>query len=97
MRGSVQTFLSTNGQFGFAPTDLAVTPTGDLMISVGGRGTRGGVYRVTYNGDKDEQAQDMSEQTADQPLTACLTALQPLSSWSRVAGHPGHAHWANRC
>lgn len=42
-------FLEAQGADGFAPTDLAVHPkTGDLFISVGGRGTRGAVYRVRY-------------------------------------------------
>jgi putative membrane-bound dehydrogenase-like protein len=40
-------FLESVGNHGFAPTDLAVHPTtGDLFISIGGRGTRGAVYRV---------------------------------------------------
>jgi putative heme-binding domain-containing protein len=42
-------FLEAVGENGFAPTDAAVDPTtGDLFISIGGRGTRGAVYRVRY-------------------------------------------------
>jgi putative heme-binding domain-containing protein len=42
-----EVFLHATGSLGFAPTGLAVHPlTGDLFISIGGRGTRGGVYRV---------------------------------------------------
>ena len=42
-------FLESVGDNGFAPTALAVHPkTGDLFVSVGGRGTRGTVYRVRY-------------------------------------------------
>jgi putative membrane-bound dehydrogenase-like protein len=44
-------FLSPKGDFGFAPTDAEVGPDGSLYISVGGRGTRGGVFKVTYAGD----------------------------------------------
>jgi putative membrane-bound dehydrogenase-like protein len=44
-------FLSPKGDFGFAPTDAEVGPDGSLYISVGGRGTRGGVFKVTYVGD----------------------------------------------
>lgn len=41
-------FLEPIGDSGFAPTALAVHPkTGDLYVSIGGRGTRGGVYRIT--------------------------------------------------
>ena len=44
-----ETFLEPIGNLGFAPSDLAVNPgTGDLFVSVGGRGTRGAVYRVSY-------------------------------------------------
>ena len=42
-------FLTVAGDNGFAPTGLAVHPTaGDLFVCIGGRGTRGAVYRVTY-------------------------------------------------
>lgn len=42
-------FLESVGENGFAPTGLGVDPkTGDLFASIGGRGTRGAVYRVTY-------------------------------------------------
>ena len=41
-------FLETTGDVGFAPVDLAVGPKGDLFVAIGGRGTRGSVFRVTY-------------------------------------------------
>jgi putative membrane-bound dehydrogenase-like protein len=44
-------FMAPKGDFGFAPTDAEVGPDGSLYIAVGGRGTRGGVYKVTYVGD----------------------------------------------
>lgn len=44
-------FLEATGENGFAPTGLAVHPkTGDLYVSVGGRGSRGAVYRVSPTG-----------------------------------------------
>ena len=52
------------------------------MISVGGRGTRGGVYRVRYVGN--DGAERVSAALAEKrPLIRCLAAPQPLSSWSR--------------
>lgn len=43
-----EVFLQSLGETGFAPTDLAVHPkTGDIYISIGGRGTRGAVYRIS--------------------------------------------------
>jgi putative membrane-bound dehydrogenase-like protein len=47
--GRPQVFLEAIGENGFAPTDMVVQPaTGDLFISIGGRGTRGAVYRIRY-------------------------------------------------
>ena len=44
-----EAFLRSIGENGFAPTDALVHPeTGDLYVSIGGRGTRGAVYRVRY-------------------------------------------------
>jgi putative heme-binding domain-containing protein len=44
-----ETFLEALGDSGFAPTALAVHPrTGDLYVAIGGRGTRGAVYRIRY-------------------------------------------------
>ncbi|WP_339910686.1 PVC-type heme-binding CxxCH protein, partial [Symmachiella dynata] len=45
-------FITGKGEFGFAPTDIEVGPDGSLYVSVGGRGTRGGVYRIQYDGDE---------------------------------------------
>lgn len=42
----LEVFATARGDFGFAVTDLAPTPDGGLLITVGGRGTRGGLYRV---------------------------------------------------
>src|SRR5262249_55055956 len=42
-------FLESVGDNGFAPTAGVVHPqTGDLYVAIGGRGTRGAVYRVRY-------------------------------------------------
>jgi len=55
-----ETFLEPTGNLGFAPSDLAVHPvTGDLFVSVGGRGTRGAVYRVSYS-DRRKAARPIS-------------------------------------
>jgi len=45
-----EVFLEAVGEEGFAPTALAVHPqTGDLFVSIGGRGTRGAVYRIRHS------------------------------------------------
>jgi putative membrane-bound dehydrogenase-like protein len=54
--GSSKVFAESIGESGFAPTAVAVHPkTGELYVSIGGRGTRGGVYRVRCDkgGDPD--------------------------------------------
>lgn len=44
-----EVFAEAVGEEGFAPSAMAVHPTtGELFISIGGRGTRGGVYRMRY-------------------------------------------------
>jgi putative membrane-bound dehydrogenase-like protein len=86
-QGSVKTFLAVSGKFGLAPTDVAVGPAGDLFVSVGGRGTRGGVYRIYYAAEADT-AHDTLNAPADDPLTQCLAAPQPLDSWSRAQWIP---------
>jgi putative heme-binding domain-containing protein len=48
-RATKEIFLESTGDDGFAPTSALVHPTtGDLFIAIGGRGTRGSVYRVRY-------------------------------------------------
>jgi putative heme-binding domain-containing protein len=57
-----QLFLESVGDNGFAPTAIVVHPaTGDLFISIGGRGTRGAVYRIRYpKGMKSVRAADLA-------------------------------------
>jgi putative heme-binding domain-containing protein len=48
--GTPEVFAQSTGTSGFAPTALVVRPkTGELFISIGGRGTRGGVYRIGFD------------------------------------------------
>jgi len=77
-------FISGQGDHGFAPTDLEVGADGSLFVSVGGRGTRGGVYRIEFTGKADTTAEaDESPEEGTTELLLCLDAPQPLSSWSR--------------
>lgn len=77
------TFMKGKGDFGFAPTDIAVGPDGSLFVCVGGRGTRGSVFRVRYAGKDVPQAPKPAGE-----LDECLRAPQPLSSWSRAKWRP---------
>lgn len=78
---SKQTFLKGEGSFGFAPTDVCVGKEGALYVSVGGRGTRGGVYRITSK-DALELPKSLT------PREIVCTAPQPNSSWSRAIWVP---------
>ena len=47
--GKPEVFIEGVGDNGFAPTAVAVHPTtGDLVVAIGGRGTRGAVYRIRH-------------------------------------------------
>jgi putative heme-binding domain-containing protein len=47
--GKAEVFLQATGDTGLAPTAAALDPkTGDVYFSIGGRGTRGAVYRVRH-------------------------------------------------
>jgi putative membrane-bound dehydrogenase-like protein len=69
--GKPTVFLQSVGDNGFAPTALALHPkTGDLFVSIGGRGTRGAVYRIHYA--KNERPIDPAEVAKWQPKPRSL-------------------------
>jgi len=78
---ATEVFLEAGGQVGFAPVDLEVAPDGELYVAIGGRGTRGGVFRIGYDAT-------FSASLSDDPLQRILAAPQPLSSWSRAKWKP---------
>jgi putative membrane-bound dehydrogenase-like protein len=82
-------FLKASGALGFAPTGMAVGPDGSLYVSVGGRGTRGGVYRVrATNRPAENLLTAPAPLLPPQKLDLCLTCPEPLSSWSRRVWEP---------
>lgn len=85
-------FMTAIGQHGFAPTDVAVGINGELYVSVGGRGTRGGVYRITATAPSDAHPQTTFGTSPNlsraEKVQRCLQAPQPLSSWSRRIWEP---------
>jgi len=82
-------FMTAVGQYGFAPTDAEVGPDGSLYVAVGGRGTRGGVYRIRWKQTPPVELPPVEAQTnAPQKLALCLQSPQPLSSWSRRRWEP---------
>lgn len=84
--------MSAVGQYGFAPTDLEVGPSGEIYVAVGGRGTRGGVYCIRpaekNPDDRPWPGGTGIPSTTAEKLRVCLQAPQPLSSWSRRVWEP---------
>ncbi|MFQ3592649.1 MAG: hypothetical protein SNJ82_05580 [Gemmataceae bacterium] len=77
--GQAEPFLRTAGSDGFAPTALAVHPdTGDLLVSIGGRGTRGGLYRIRHS--QGVKHIDPDEVKRLQPRSLWLPRGEPASA-----------------
>ena len=85
-------FAGGHGDYGFAPTDAVVGPEGAMYVCVGGRGTQGSVFRITYEGEGSEQPVEKPAAKAGQgesaKLNRVLNAPQPLSAWSRAQWEP---------
>ncbi len=84
-----EVFLEPMGNAGFAPTDAVVAPDGSLLVSIGGRRTRGAIYRVQYVADLARAflATNWVE-LAPTPALAVVDAPQPLDEWSRTRWLP---------
>ncbi len=80
-------FAVGQNQFGFAPTDMEVGPDGSIYVSVGGRGTRGGVYRIFREGAENSGTTFGTESIGNE-LDFVLQALQPNTAWSRARWVP---------
>ena len=59
-------FMQPSGSIGFAPTDLCVTRNGDLLVSVGGRGTTGAIYRISYKPQPNVESANPADALAKQ-------------------------------
>lgn len=81
-----EVFLESVGSDGFAPVDIEVGPDGQMYVAIGGRGTKGGVFRIDYVGAADDGAEKAP--AADTPLVRVLTADQPQAAWSRAVWLP---------
>ena len=74
-RSKLETFLRTTGDVGFAPCDLAVGPAGDLFIAIGGRRTRGSVFRVHATKTGVTLVQNATNRST------CQAFSPPISRW----------------
>jgi putative membrane-bound dehydrogenase-like protein len=83
-QSGVETFIEAAAGNGFAPVDAVVGPSGDLFVAIGGRGTRGSIFRIRYTGQSVAPAAPKQVTT----LESVLSADQPLSSWARASWVP---------
>jgi putative membrane-bound dehydrogenase-like protein len=81
--GEAEVFLETTGSVGFAPVDMAVGPDGAMYVAIGGRRTRGSVFRVAYTGELGAPSR-----LPKNDLERVLAAPQPLAAWSRAKWLP---------
>lgn len=81
--GQIDSFLETTGTTGFAPVDMTVGPDGSMFVAIGGRRTRGSVFKVSYVGPVSEERREPAND-----LERVLAAPQPLSAWSRAKWLP---------
>ena len=71
--------MESTGSLGFAPTDLAFTPDGRLLVCSGGRGTQGAVFALKWSGE--------SSPLPDDPVEKILATPQPYDGWSQTKWH----------
>lgn len=81
---AAELFIEPAGANGFAPTDAVIEPEGSMLLSIGGRRTRGGVYRIRPVATTAiHQPKELQES-----MDAILNAPQPLDAWSRRRWEP---------
>ena len=80
-----EVFLEPIGSQGFAPTDVVVSTDGSLLVSIGGRNTRGAVFRIEYVAERNANlaASNWVFRVANL-AEAALAAPQPYDAWSRA-------------
>jgi putative membrane-bound dehydrogenase-like protein len=84
-----EVFLEPIGSQGFAPSDIAVSNDGSLLVSIGGRKTRGAVYRIEFTAVRNAAlaARNWTNQFAS-VAQLVLGAPQPFDAWSRAWWEP---------
>ena len=78
----VEEFVAGKSTTHFAPTDIEVAPDGALIVSSGGRGLAGAVYRISFGAAATPDAPRGAE-----GVERVLAAPQPHAAWSRSRWH----------
>lgn len=77
---SPEVFLQTAGTVGFAPVDMAIGPTGEMFVAIGGRRTRGGVFRISCTAAVEGKQSDAEVSS----LEGLLSIQDPQIAWARA-------------
>lgn len=80
MLESPEVFLQTAGTVGFAPVDMVIGPTGEMFVAIGGRRTRGGVFRITNSAALPVTQDNASVASLDD----LLNMQDPQVAWART-------------
>src|ERR1043165_4032157 len=84
-QASPEVFMEPLGSQGLAPTDVVVAPDGSLLVSIGGRKTRGAIYRIDFPpAGPPLNAASNWLWSAGSDLEAVLNVPQPLDAWPRA-------------
>jgi putative membrane-bound dehydrogenase-like protein len=87
-KGEPMEFARGRDQFGFAPTDMEVAPDGSLFVSVGGRGTRGSIFRISHSSGSKVATPVAADAASADRLNFVLRMPQPHASWARTQWLP---------
>jgi putative heme-binding domain-containing protein len=86
-----EVFIEPMGSHGFAPTDIEQAKDGSLFVSIGGRRTRGAVYRFIATPQDDIEPFVFAEPRIAKPTLAVLEVVQEkLGGW-RISGASAEA------
>ena len=86
-----EVFIEPMGSHGFAPTDIEQGRDGTLFVSIGGRKTRGAVYRIVAAAQDDIAPVVLAAPRVAKPTLAVLGAIQEkLGGW-RISGASAEA------
>ena len=79
-------FLQAAGNVSFAPTDIVIAPDGSVLISSGGRGIAGSVWRVRAT--TGARGRSPSPPPLGATVLDVLRQPVPMAAWSRTRWHP---------
>ncbi|QVL29886.1 c-type cytochrome [Telmatocola sphagniphila] len=77
-------FAESVGEAGFAPTAIVEEPDGSILVSSGGRGTRGVIYRIRYT-DKSAKPAEWNSPVSSKEFESRRMRLEAINQWKKLA------------